>query len=230
MSIYKYEEAFIDKLRDITGDDRIIITNGDINNVTTIIGNINKDEIKLPLIQITRLSWEVDTKHHGKKMNGHINNDFPLFGLGPHIAGEFEGEDGKIHRLHLMPMNFTHKINVWTKTREENDEMIRELIWFFATIGRLYVNIPYGINLTHEFTLEVDGSITDETNIPAHLESGQLFIQSFNVTCQDAALWKSSEHNPTCIHITSEIKELNHPHIASPNYNKLSQEELGDKL
>lgn len=219
MSIYKYENAIIEKLREILGDDKIFITPSD--NVINVVARISQDKIQLPLLQISRESWNVMTKHHGKKMNGHINDQFPLFKYCDYTCEC----DGKIHRLHLLPMNFTHKISVWTNNREENDELVRELLWFFATMGRLYVDIPYGVNLTHEFTLEVDSGINDESDISGHVEKGQLFVQSFIIKCEDAALWKSSEHNPTCIHITPEVKELNHHRISSPNYNRLRDEE-----
>ena len=72
MSLYKYEEAIVTKMREITGDDRVIITPSD--NVENIIPRITNDEYKLPLRHIVRNNWGVSTKRqHGMKMNGLIS-------------------------------------------------------------------------------------------------------------------------------------------------------------
>lgn len=223
MSIYKYEEAIIAKMREITGDDRIIITPSD--NIKNIIPRIAKDELKLPLIHVIRNSWQISSKRsHGMKMNGAINNGFPLF----EDYSSLNSKDGKIHRLHVIPIMFSHTFEVWSKTREENDEMIRELIWFFSTMGKLEVEIPYGVNIVHEFTLNLLDNIIDNTDVVNHVESGELFLQAVQTVCDDAYLWKSSSHNPTCIHIGLEMPELKEPIIHRTNYNKLTSEELSN--
>lgn len=219
MSIYKYEEAIVARLREITGDDRIIITPSE--NIGNIIPRIASDELKLPLIHIIRNNWRISNKKsHGMKMNGHISNEFPMFDVGSN-----EGPDGKIHRQHLIPISFSHTFEVWSRTREENDEMIRELIWFFATMGELKVKIPYGINTEHVFTLELQPEIIDNTQIVSHKESGELFLQALITNCDDAYLWKSSAHNPTCIHMNTELMTNRHHIIRGVDYNHLTTEQ-----
>ena len=218
MSIYKYEEAIIKRMREITGDDRIIITPSE--NIGNIIPRISNDEIKLPLIHMIRNNWRLTGKDsHGMKMNGHIANNYPMFHYGSN-----EGIDGKIHIEHLIPISFSHTFEVWSRTREENDEMIRELIWFFKTIGEFEVEIPYGLNRNHIFTLTLNNEIVDNTNIVSHKDSGELFLQAIITNCDDAYLWKSSAHNPTCIHINTELKTNNASIIRTPDYNILTSE------
>lgn len=198
MSIYLYEESIINKMREITGDDRIIITPSD--NIVNIIPRIANDELKLPLIHVIRNNWKIsNTNSHGMKMNGNINNNFPMFDNGSNII------DGKIHRLHTIPITFSHTFEVWTKTRKENDEMIRELIWFFKTMPEFKVKIPYGLNIEHVFTLDIQPDIIDNTSVISHKDSGELFLQAVITTCSDAYLWKSSSSNPTCIEINTEL-------------------------
>lgn len=219
MSIYKYEEAIIKRMREITGDDRIIITPSE--NVVNIIPRIANDEIKLPLIHMIRNNWKLSGKDsHGMKMNGQIANDFPMF-----YQGSNEGLDGKIHREHMIPITFSHTFEVWSRTREENDEMIRELIWFFKTIGEFEVEIPYGLNRKHIFTLTLGNDIIDNTSIVSHKDSGELFLQALITHCDDAYLWKSSAHNPTCIHINTELKSIKHEIIRTQDFNQLTIEE-----
>ena len=64
MSIYKYEEAIVARMREITSDDRIIITPSE--NMTNIIPRIQRDEIKLPLIHMIRQNWRLSNKNSKK--------------------------------------------------------------------------------------------------------------------------------------------------------------------
>lgn len=220
MSIYKYEEAIISKMREITGDNRVIITPSD--NVLNLIPRIAKDEFKLPLIHVIRNNWQLyPKKSHSMKMNGAINNNFPMFQDDNYISPE----DGKIHRLHVIPIIFSHTFEVWSRTREENDEMIRELIWFFSTMNKFEVTIPYGVNITHEFTLTLSDNIIDNTDILNQKNVGELFLQAIQTTCDDAYLWKSSTHNPTCIHVGMQLQTLTKPLDKQSDYNKLTIEE-----
>ena len=221
MSIYKYEESIVNKLREVTGDDRIIITPSD--NVFNIIPRIAKDEFKLPLIHIIRNNWKLmPEKNHGMKMNGAINNEFPLYdnhsGVSP--------TDGLVHRLHLIPITFTHTFEVWTRTREENDNIIRELIWFFSTMGQFEVDIPYGVNIKHQFSLQLLNDIIDNSSIVSHKDAGELFLQAVMTTCDDAYLWKSSSHNPTCVDVNLELKTLYRKPINGVDINKRNFEEI----
>lgn len=225
MSIYKYEEAIVKRMREITGDDRVIITPS--QNITNIIPRIKKDELELPLIHMIRQNWKVANRNpHGMKMNGLINDQVPMYVSKFH---NYENEeDGKIHRMHVIPIEFSHTYEVWTRTREENDEMIRELIWFFSTLSELEVEIPYGVNIKHAFTLELQPEIVDNTNIVSQKETGELFLQALNCKCTDAYLWKSSSHNPTCIHLNTELKFSNEYNRQNNiDYNQKTIEENG---
>lgn len=220
MSIYQYEKAIVSKIREITGDNRIIITPSD--NLINIIPRIAKDEIKLPLIHIIRNNWRISSKRsHGMKMNGMINDGVPLFKEGNYVSPE----DGKVHRMHIIPIQFSHTYEVWSRTREENDEIIRELIWFFSTMGKFEVKIPYGVNITHEFTLTLNEEIIDNTEIINHKDLGEVFLQAIQTTCDDAYLWKSSTHNPTCIHMGIQLENPVKPIVNMQDHNKLTIEE-----
>lgn len=224
MSIYKYEEAIVKKLRDITGDDRIIITPSD--NIFNIIPRIAQDELKLPLIHIIRNNWKLThDRHHGMKMNGLINDEMPMFRTHSGISPE----DGKIHRLHTIPISFAHTFEVWTRTREENDNIIRELIWFFSTLGQLEVEIPYGVNIKHQFSLQLLDDVIDNSDVVSHKDAGELFLQAIQTTCDDAFLWKSSTHNPICVDVDFELKTNQANIVNRPDLNKKMYEENFNK-
>ena len=220
MAVYLYEKAIVEKMRQITNDDRIIITPSD--NIYNIIPRISNDELKLPLIHLVRQPWKLaDIKPHGMIYNGSVNDRFPMYKHGDYI----DCSDGKVHRMHAIPIVMSHVFEVWSRTREENDELIRELIWFLKTNNEFYVDIPYGVNDKHIFTLQIASDIMDNTDIVSHKDTGELFMQSFITICNDAYLWKSSSHNPTCINVGFEIKELKHEIIQAQDYNELTEEQ-----
>lgn len=225
MSIYKYEEAIVSKMREITGDDRVIITPSE--NIINVIPRIAKDELKLPLIHMIRTNCSIYPKNqHGMKHNGLLNDDVPMFYQGPQNAG-----DGRIHRMNMIPIQFSHTFEVWSKTREENDEMIRELIWFFHTQPTFEVDIPYGVNIHHTFNLELGNEIIDNSEVISHKDIGEIFLQAIITTCRDAYLWKSMSHNPSCIHIKTELKDNISGHVInSPDYNIFTQEEKRNEV
>ena len=183
MSIYLYEEAILKSLQSVVNahKDKIVITPSD--NIQQILPRITneKDSLKLPFIHIARVNWGLlNNRSHSMKMNGHINNNFPL-----HYE-EYCSPDGRIHRLEVIPIR-------------ENDEFIRELIWFFSTMNEFTIQVPYGLDINHVFSVRINNDITMEKDIKAQVDYGQLYIQSFTITCDDAYLWKSSSHNPICI-------------------------------
>ena len=101
----------------------------------------------------------------------------------------------------------------------------KQLIWFFKTIGEFEVEIPYGLNRNHIFTLTLGNDIIDNTNIVSHKDSGELFLQAIITHCDDAYLWKSSSHNPTCIHMNTVLEASTVIPIKTPDYYKLNGEE-----
>lgn len=219
MSIYIYEESIVNKLRHITGDNRVIITPSD--NVIDLISRINNDEFELPLIHIVRNKWGINSKkQHGLKMNGLIANNSYLYNVEDNISPT----DGRIHSMHAIPMVMSHSFEVWSRTRKECDEIIRELIWFFGTMNEFEVDIPYGLNRKHVFSLNLHEEIIDSTDIISQATKGEIFLQAIVTSCDDCYIWKSSSRNPTCINVTGQIVAGDEI-IYSHNYDELTREE-----
>ena len=77
----------------------------------------------------------------------------------------------------------------------------------------------------------LEGEVIDNTNIVNQKNAGELFLQAIITNCDDAFLWKSSSHNPTCIDVGLQLKNSLEPIINTQDYNTLTIEEkskIGD--
>lgn len=191
MSAYLYDEAIVNNLRKALGDSRVTIT--PIDNVYNVIPRIDNDNITLPLISITRTRWTIGSQHynHSAKYEGALSE----------IKYEEKYKDLGIKRVQFVPMSLSYAIDVWTKTREENDEIVRELYWYYLTSPMLEITVPYDLDFNHSFNIFVEEEIEDNSDIAQHASKGEYFRQTINIYTDDARLWKSSSRGPTYVDI-----------------------------
>jgi len=92
-----------------------------------------------------------------------------------------------------MPIRINYQIDIWTRNREENDNLVRELVFYLSTHQAMYVDIPYDLNEKHVFTFALDNSIDDNSDIISHKNSGEYFRQTLTAYVDDAYLWKTNK-------------------------------------
>lgn len=193
MSAYMYDEAIINNLRSIVGDDRITIT--PVDTIFDIIPRLNNDKITLPLLTVTRRNWSIqsDNVNHAAKYEGALSGIYQ--------------DEGKttIQRVQFVPMTLTYSLDVWTKQRLENDEIVRELFWYYMTSPTLQITVPYKLDFDHNFNLFIEPEIEDNSDISQHLNTGEVFRQTLTIYTDDAKLWKSSSRDPTIIDIRFKL-------------------------
>jgi len=193
MSAYMYDEAVILDLRRIIGDNRITIV--PVDRVFDVIPRLDDDNVTLPLISVVRRSWSVKSHdvNHAAKYEGALADV------------RYKEEDVNIQRVQFVPMTIQYSIDVWTKTRLENDEIIRELFWYYMISPTLQIKIPYDLDFDHNFNLFIDEDIEDNSDIIQHVNRGEYFRQTLNIYTDDAKLWKSSSRGPTIIDIRFDL-------------------------
>ena len=167
-------------------DERVYITPSD--NVVRTIARLNNDEIKLPLISLNRTgvsmqNFQFYTKYQGAPIRFE------------HLDEEDENNI-LIRNLQAIPMKIQYSIDIWTRNREENDNIMRELLFFISTHPQIEITIPYGVNENHVFNLLLDGNITDNSDILDHKNRGEIFITSISAYVDDAYIWKSNTEEP----------------------------------
>lgn len=199
MSVYKYDESIINNLRKIINDDRIYIVPTD--NVFSLIARLSSDEIKLPLISLTRIGWSLsDNKSHVLKFDG--------------AKAEFEYSDAdkeeieSIKSLQSIPISINYQMDIWTKDRIDNDNLLRELIFYYSTHPTLLVDIEYDLNIKHRFNIFFDGDIIDNSDIVEHKNRGEYYRQTIGLYTDDAYLWKVSSRKPNIINPELLINDI----------------------
>lgn len=177
MSVYLYDNAIVETFKSIINDDRIYITPAE--NVIRTIARLNSDEVKFPMISLTRTGTVLQPSHFSMRYDG---------------APVLTDYDSKIvQKLQAMPIRINYQIDIWTRNREENDNLVRELVFYLSTHQAMYVDIPYDLNEKHVFTFALDNSIDDNSDIISHKNSGEYFRQTLTAYVDDAYLWKTSK-------------------------------------
>lgn len=217
VGVYAYDLALVNDLRtrfNLNKDgtpktnNNVYITSSE--NVFNIIGDIAEDAIQFPLISLTRIGWSLsDNKPEFMTKAGMLDN-------------VKEGEkDNKLKqiRLQALPITINYQLDVWTRTRIDNDALTRDLIWYYTLNPQLLVDIPHGLNIKHVFNVFFENDIEDNSDIVEHQNRGQFFRQTLGLYVDDAYLWRSSVKNITTVNETKfEIYEGNLP------------EDINDKL
>lgn len=176
MSAYLYDKAIVDTLRSVTRDNRIHITPPD--NVIRTIAQLTGDSVNLPMISLSRTGVSILSTQHFMKFNGGLLS--------------VDEEDGTSQRIQMIPIRINYLLDVWTKSREENDNIVRELIFFLMTHSSMYVDIPFGVDEKHVFNVYLDPDVEDNSDIVDHINRGEYFRQTISMYTDEAYLWKSS--------------------------------------
>lgn len=193
MSVYSYDEAIISDLRMIVQDNRIHIVPPD--NLFRLLARTDSDRVEFPAISVTRRGWSLSDSHpQMMKFDGTLLSHDEV--------------NNRYIRLQAIPINISYQMDIWTKTRLENDSIMRELIFYYSTHPTLNVKIPYGQDTYyHKFNIFFDSDIEDNSDIANHINTGEYFRQTISFYTDDAYLWKSSSRGPTTvdIHLTDEL-------------------------
>lgn len=193
MSAFLYDEALVNNLRSVIGDDRIQLTT--VERAMDIIPRINDDKFSLPLITLTRTGWRVLSNNHNQsaRFEGAIADIHPY------------NDETKVKRVQFVPMQLEYSIDVWTRTRRENDEIVRELFWYFLVSPTLSVHVPYDLEFDHNFNIFIEPDIEDNSDLAGQPDHGEYFRQTLHIYTDDAKLWKSSSRGATTVELHAEF-------------------------
>lgn len=180
---YLYDTALVDDLRSLFQDSRISICPPD--QVFKIWGELEDDTIEMPIISVLRSGTSLGNSQHSMRFTGGLLAIDPI--------------TKQNNKIQAIPIQINYLLDVWTKHREENDNIVRELIFWYMTHPTLKVKIPYGTGLEHNFNIFYDSNIEDNSDISDHPNRGEYFRTTLSVYTDDAYLWKSTINKPTYI-------------------------------
>jgi hypothetical protein len=194
VSVYLYDNAIVTDLRRIISDNRIHIA--PVENVFDLMAILSSDKIEMPLISLTRTGWSLsDARSHPLKFDGAL--------------AKYDNQTGTYYNIQAMQIRINYLMDVWTKHRDENDLIVRELLFYYSTRPTLKVMIPYGIDKEHNFNIFFDPEIEDNSDIVEHKNRGEYFRQTISFYTDDAYLWKSTYNKPTLVDVDGVFIRIN---------------------
>ena len=177
MSVYLFDESLISSLRSILSDNRVSIITAE--KAFTKAGAIN-DDVALPLVTVWRPSYS-------------------LISFQRSTPGIYRGEPVQTYQnssgatvfdmLKYLPIHINYQFDVFTKTRQENDELARDLIWYFTLYPQITLTIPYGLNMPITWNLFFSDEVTDNSQISEFENSGQYYRTTLNCYTDEGKLF-----------------------------------------
>lgn len=192
--VYLYDDAIVEDLRTRINDERVTIT--PYENLINSLAKSEEDEIKLPIISIERTGWSIsDARPHAMKFTGDISR--------------IEKNPTKVVNVYAMPIRINYILDVWTKRRLDNDNIMRELIFYYSVNPTLQIKVPYGLEEIRNFNVFFGSDIEDNSNIPEHKNIGEYVRQTIPFYVDDAYLWRSDYRGPTYVDADGLYLDIN---------------------
>ena len=178
MSVYLYDEAFVEKLRYWTKASQIqVYSPDDTRRLFEVMADTNNDSpIKLPILCLRRKSG----------LNVINVNKQPKTFSGMKLCVD----DNQASLLNAVPINITYQLDIYTRYFKEADEFLRNLTFNIINYPKLTIKIPYnGADFEHDGFIRMSNDIEDNSNVPERLINGQFTRLTFNISIDDAYLW-----------------------------------------
>ena len=178
MSVYLYDDAFIEKLKKWTDGTQVhIYSPDDTKRLFEVVADTNNDAtIKLPILCLRRKSGlnVLNTNKQPMTFNGMV----------------IDGNGTQCITLNAIPIDVTYQLDIYTRYFKEADEFLRNLTFNIINYPKLAVKIPYnGVDFEHNGFIRMSNDIEDNSNIPERLINGQFTRLTFNISIDDAYLW-----------------------------------------
>lgn len=190
--IYLYDNAIVDKFRSLFKDSRITVQPPE--NAIRYVAQLSNDDVKFPLISLNRTSWSL--------RSGDISWAQSRTGIANRL-----NPDNTISVMRAIPIQMEYQLDVYTVDRLTNDEIYRELIFYFIKNPTLEVEIPYTVDNKHVFNLDINPDITDNSDTVEHVNKGVLYRYTSTWVVKDAYLFEGTDEYNRVARICIEDEE-----------------------
>jgi len=178
MAIRYYDEALLNKIKDWVKDPNMhILGTNESTRLFQMESEKNDDKpLTLPLIALSRDPNMTIISTQRKALTydgGHL------------------GMDGQYSMLlNAIPIQINYQLDIYTRYFAEADEYVRNFIFNFINYPKLSITIPYNnANVEHDSTVLLESNVTDNSDIPERLISGQFTRMTIRLTIDDAWLF-----------------------------------------
>lgn len=232
VSVYAYDRAIVEDFRarfqqpDIKGskiNDTVQI--GPADQMFSILGQLNNDQVILPFISLERLDWQLNLDRQG----------FQTF-VGEEIYTRIGPDNVPMEvRAQVIPITINYRLSIWTKDRVTNDALCRELLFYYHLRPSLMVYVGHGINMAHKFNIYFNSGIEDNSDIANQINRGQYFRQDMTFYTDDAYLWRANWQDKVAIqpnlYFSYGLDNLNSGEIEKVSYRDfiMRSDDLGGK-
>lgn len=181
MSVYLYDEALTTRIRTVINDNTVSVI--PFEKVFTKQADA-QDNPPMPIVSIYRHGYSL-TNNGTRNIVGYREgrvNDIPI------ITNNVESKL-RVNQQYI-PITIRYQIDVWTRTRQQNDEYVRELIWFFMLYPENVITLTYGdYEQKIKFNTFLEDDVTDNSEINEFENRGQYYRSTFNVYVDEAQLF-----------------------------------------
>lgn len=192
MSVNLYDKAVLNKIKSWVRDPNMTITSPDENaRLLSYVADVNDDKpIQLPLIALRR---EPDIS----LLNA---NKVPLTHDGAVYQADasFIGDEyvNKSIQINAIPIKINYQLDIYTRYMEECLEYVRNFVFNIVNYPNVEICIPYNdVNIQHDATMKIIGTVTDSSSIPERLAPGQFTRWTLKFFLDDAYLWNIPDKN-----------------------------------
>lgn len=181
--IYLYDNAICDDLRKSFNPDNVpnpVVSVVSSEQAVSIAAQLQNDKLRFPLVALVRNpnSVQIDQSR--------MNFTRAHFG----VSTVIDNETNNIYYEKALPITLEYSLTVLTTNIEDQDEIIRELLFKYINMYFLTIKLPYESNRKTRFGVR----ITSETDIDyssgtlEYLESGSLYQAIIPLKCDGCVL------------------------------------------
>ena len=92
--------------------------------------------------------------------------------------------------LNAIPMELSYQLDIYCKYFNEADEYLRNFLFNLINYPKISIEIPYNnTKIIHNSTIRVESPVTDTSDIPERLISGQFTRLSISIKIDDAYMF-----------------------------------------
>lgn len=180
--IWVYDNAIVEDLRKSFNPNNVpnpAVSVIDPEQAVDLAAQIQQDKIKFPIVALTRVSpigIDSDLKNFTKLKKG--------------VPTTFDNIENLVYHERSIPINLSYELSVFTTTVADMDEIIRELLFKYASMYFLTVTIPYESKRQIRFgiSIEDDENIDIKSTASNYISEGKLHTCSIRLNCEGCVL------------------------------------------
>ena len=187
--IYVYDKAIVDDLTASFNPDNVenpVVRIIDPEGIVGLAAQIQNDEIKFPLIALSRNS---DVGINQNLMN------FTKLHRG--IPAVIDDKTNKVYQEKSVPLNLSYTMSILTTNIEDMDEIIKELIFKYSQMYFLSIRLPYECDRIIRFGIVIPPDTTFDTKAKTfdYLSAGKLYETDIQLQCHGCILVYYTPHH-----------------------------------